>query len=49
MERKPYYQRVFEDLVRSMCLFQHIGDPAKTFNLHWGRKAGLFDPWRMAR
>lgn len=37
MERKPYYQRVFEDLVRSMCLFQHIGDPAKTFNLHWGR------------
>jgi len=46
---EPYQQRVIADVERSMSLVQSIGVPAKTFNLHWGRKAGLFDPWRMAR
>lgn len=27
-----------------MSPFQHIGVPAKTFNLRWGRKAG---PWAL--
>jgi hypothetical protein len=44
MERKPYHQRVIEDVDPSMSLFQHIGVPAKTFNLHGERKAG---PWAL--
>jgi type III restriction enzyme len=44
MELKPYQQRVIEDVDDFMSLFQHIGDPAKTFNLHWERKAGPWDP-----
>lgn len=44
MELKPYQQRVIEDLDGYLELFQHIGDPAKTFNLHWERKAGPYDP-----
>lgn len=44
MELKPYQQRVIEDLDGYLELFQHIGDPAKTFNLYWERKAGPYDP-----
>ncbi|MCB0809420.1 MAG: DEAD/DEAH box helicase family protein [Flavobacteriales bacterium] len=44
MEPKPYQQRVLEDLGSYLDLFQHIGDPAKTFELYWERKAGPYDP-----
>ena len=44
MELKPYQQRVIDDLGSYLDLFQHIGDPAKTFDLHWERKAGPYDP-----
>ena len=44
MELKPYQQRVIDDLDGYLDLFQHIGDPAKTFNTFWERKAGPYDP-----
>jgi len=44
MELKPYQQRVIDDLGDYLDLFQHIGDPAKTYNLYWERKAGPYDP-----
>lgn len=44
MELKPYQQRVIDDLGDYLDLFQHVGDPAKTYNTYWERKAGPWDP-----
>lgn len=44
MELKPYQQRVIEDIEAYLDLFQHVGDPAKTYNSYWEQKAGPYDP-----
>ncbi|HMN05068.1 MAG TPA: DEAD/DEAH box helicase family protein [Flavobacteriales bacterium] len=44
MELKPYQQRVIDDLDAYLEAFQRDGDPARTFNVFWEAKAGLYDP-----
>lgn len=44
MELKSYQKRVIKDLEDYLDLFQYVGDPAKTFNTYWERKAGPYDP-----
>ncbi|GEM_PF-2584658 len=49
MERKPYQQRVIEDVDQFMSLFAPIGDPAKTFNSIGGAYTVAHGPVKVAR
>lgn len=44
MELKPYQKRVIKDIDEFLSDFKKIGDPARTFNAYWERKAGPYDP-----
>ncbi|TXI80580.1 MAG: restriction endonuclease [Flavobacteriales bacterium] len=44
MELKPYQQRVIDDLGSYLDHFQHLADPARTYNSWWEQKAGPYDP-----